>query len=53
MLKYNVGIFITFNPLYEARTELPINLQSLFRSVAMMVPDSGLISEIILLADGF
>ncbi|CAH2295752.1 dynein heavy chain 10, axonemal [Pelobates cultripes] len=52
-LDSRMGIFITMNPGYAGRTELPESVKSLFRPVVVIVPDLQQICEIMLFSEGF
>ncbi|XP_067084612.1 dynein axonemal heavy chain 10 [Osmerus mordax] len=52
-LDARLGIFITMNPGYAGRTELPESVKALFRPVVVIVPDLQQICEIMLFSEGF
>jgi len=52
-LNPQVGSFVTMNPDYAGRSQLPENLKQLFRQMAMVKPDRELIAQVMLYSQGY
>jgi len=52
-LNSQMGIFVTMNPGYAGRSQLPENLKQLFRQIAMVKPDRELIAQVMLYSQGY
>ncbi|TIC37063.1 hypothetical protein E3Q09_01001 [Wallemia mellicola] len=52
-INQRMGVFVTSNPGYAGRSNLPDNLKKLFRSQAMTQPDRESIAQVMLFSQGF
>ena len=52
-LRPSNAMILTLNPNYEGRKELPESMRALFRPIAMMVSDIGIVTQVCLFVAGY
>ena len=52
-LNHQIGIFLTMNPSYSGRNQLPDNIKQLFRQMVMVKPEKDVIAQVTLYSQGY